>query len=1342
MTNKNNYHIGLDIGTASIGYAVMDDDFNLIRRKGRTFAGVYLFKEGETAKERREFRSSRRRRKRTKRRLKLLREIFEPHVKEIDPTFFKRLDESYVSPYDKNKKRGFKHDFLCLGKKYYKSYPTIFHLRYKLINEKKKFDIRLIFLALNSILKNRGNFLNSTPIDNFQTGKIELKKSFEIIEKAYAQMFPNIEFQVDCKDEKEAEAILLNKSMARSERKKALRRIVSFTDKKIGDEFCKLIVGNKGSISKFLAMEDSVKLEVNLSSEKDNEKLEVLRKDLSSIQANILDEMLKLYAKVSLSRILPDGKSFSEVMVERYDLHRKNLAKYKAFAHCQKKDIRAKLREKYDKYISREYIEEEFIKEVNKILKKLDQKDDSVQEMIKVFSTDNVMPKQRTIENSLIPRQIHQLELREIIERQSKYYPWLLDKDPNNKVSKIEQLFEFRIPYYIGPLITSKTQKATSEAEFAWMKRKPGYDNVEITPWNFEQVVDKIASEEEFIKRLTVKDTYLYGHNVLPAHSFIYERYKVLNELNSVRINGRKIPIELKQQLFEDLFKKYKVVTRKILINELLLLGKVNPEITGLSDPEKFNNGLTSYIDLKNILGDKVERADCQSDLEDIILWSTIFEDKDNFRLKLDEITWLNNRERDQISNIRYTGWGRLSRYLLTEVKGKYGDSILDLMWQTNSNFMEIQSQKVFQQQIYAENMRFLQKQGKGRKSIEKVIDGYNTSPANKKAIKNVIRLVRDLQRQMGGEAPKTIAIEFARGEQKRGSRKDPRITKIQKIYKKISKELTKEYNIAALDEEIKGEKELNDKLYLYFMQLGHDMYTGKKINIDELHNFDIDHIIPQSFVKDDSLDNRVLVHKDTNIRKLDTFLTDPENREILWGKKQVELRVTLKQAGLLSERKLKNMFTNAKQMDKFQKQGFIKRQLVETRQIVKLVAAILNDEYIDKGTDIIEVRANLVSSMRHLKDRKFIKNRLVNDYHHVFDAYLTVITAQYLYRKYPKLRPYFVYGDYKYDEKQLLKVKSFNFLSQLENIGTEEIMDESGEVITTRTHILNNMERLYHSKYLLTVREVRYKEQGKMFNQTIDSKGSIAIKKGRDTIAIKKGRDTRLYGGYKSSKEAFMSIVRVKNSYRFKGIPLRFVKRVQAAKKLGIVNLKEEIANILNGIDGTNLTAKNIIAPRVPMGQLVIDKNDKFRISTSREKHNAKQLILSDESLETLSACSSKENIGLEMDNKIIDVFDEIVNQMDKYFTIFADKKGLNKLNAKRDKFIRLKPTEKVESLKLVLKALHEGGSSVSVLGISEFGRLRNKNGIPLSENAQLVYQSMSGISERRVKITLLDSK
>ena len=45
-------------------------------------------------------------------------------------------------------------------------------------------------------------------------------------------------------------------------------------------------------------------------------------------------------------------------------------------------------------------------------------------------------------------------------------------------------------------------------------------------------------------------------------------------------------------------------------------------------------------------------------------------------------------------------------------------------------------------------------------------------------------------------------------------------------------------------------------------------MYTGKPISIDEIYNrniYDIDHIFPRSKIKDDSLDNRVLVLKTAN---------------------------------------------------------------------------------------------------------------------------------------------------------------------------------------------------------------------------------------------------------------------------------------------------------------------------------------------------------------------------------------------------------------------------------------------------------------------------------------------
>lgn len=36
-------------------------------------------------------------------------------------------------------------------------------------------------------------------------------------------------------------------------------------------------------------------------------------------------------------------------------------------------------------------------------------------------------------------------------------------------------------------------------------------------------------------------------------------------------------------------------------------------------------------------------------------------------------------------------------------------------------------------------------------------------------------------------------------------------------------------------------------------------MYTGDELDIDHLSDYDIDHIIPQAFIKDDSIDNRVL---------------------------------------------------------------------------------------------------------------------------------------------------------------------------------------------------------------------------------------------------------------------------------------------------------------------------------------------------------------------------------------------------------------------------------------------------------------------------------------------------
>ena len=55
-----------------------------------------------------------------------------------------------------------------------------------------------------------------------------------------------------------------------------------------------------------------------------------------------------------------------------------------------------------------------------------------------------------------------------------------------------------------------------------------------------------------------------------------------------------------------------------------------------------------------------------------------------------------------------------------------------------------------------------------------------------------------------------------------------------QRLPKKVYKEL-KQYE-KRLDEE---------KVYLYFMQNGKSLYTGKELNLNEPENLEIDHIIP-----------------------------------------------------------------------------------------------------------------------------------------------------------------------------------------------------------------------------------------------------------------------------------------------------------------------------------------------------------------------------------------------------------------------------------------------------------------------------------------------------------------
>lgn len=1337
MEDMERYHIGLDIGTSSIGWAVIGDDFKIKRKKGKNLIGVRLFKEGDTAAERRSFRTQRRRLNRRKWRLKLLEEIFDPYMAEVDEYFFARLKESNLSPKDSNKKYLGSLLFPDISdSNFYDKYPTIYHLRRDLMEKDKKFDLREIYLAIHHIVKYRGNFLEKVPAKNYKNSGASIGFLLEEVNSLYKDIIGDESVAIlNSGKFEDVEKIILDEETRNLDKQKSVGKLLVEDKKKknIVTAFSKAILGYKFNIEDLLLIESDEKNKLTFNDENIDDIFNELSHSLDDNQMDLLTKTREIYFKFKLNMIVPTGYTLSESMIEKYEMHKAHLKMYKEFINTLNAKDRKILKNAYSDYINNEKAkaanaQENFYKTIKKTIK--DNNSDTAKKIIGLIDEGNFMPKQRTGENGVIPHQLHQIELDRIIENQAKYYPWLAEENPvekNRKFAKykLDELVTFRVPYYVGPLVDkTESNKNEKETKFAWMVRKA---KGTITPWNFENLVDRTESANRFIKRMTSKDTYIIGEDVLPASSLLYEKFKVLNELNNIKVNKKKLDVEQKQHVYLDLFTTRKNVTKDNLATSL----NCDVEsITGLSDNEKFNSSLSSYIDLKAILGNAVDDCNKNKDLEKIIEYSTIFEDGNIYKEKLSEISWLTDEQIEKLSNIHFKGWGRLSKKLLTQITNENGERIIDALWNTSNNFIQIISDESIQAKLAEINGEYADKS-----NLEDILDEAYTSPQNKKAIRQVMKVVEDIEKAMKCK-PTSIAIEFTR---RKGKSKltNTRYKKISETYEKITDELISEYELGKLQSKLDSKaNNMRDIYYLYFMQLGRDMYTGEKINIDELHQYyDIDHIFPRSFIKDNSLNNRVLTRKEiNNNEKADRTAAD------LYAVKMGDFWRKLRKQGLITEKKYKNLLTRTDSIDKYTKQSFIKRQLVETSQVVKMAANILQDKY--SNTKIIEVRARLNSDLR--KEYELIKNREVNDYHHAIDGYLTIFIGQYLYKTYPKLRSYFVYDDFKkLDSNYLKHMDKFNFIWKLEDKKAEDVYDNvNNEFILNIPKMKDYIQKIYNYKYMLISKEVTT-ESGAFYKETKYKAG------GMNLIPIKQNKPINIYGGYKEKRNSYMMLVKIKKKketiYKIVGIPRLL------SDELDRLNTMSEKQLLLETIARTSLskTEQNfkIILDKIYYGQLVIDGNQKYTLGSVIYKHNAMQLHLSKQALEILAVGKTKSREV--KDEELIAVYEEILLVVNKYFELYDISKFRQKLNDGLEIFKELpiyniyennkiKKIGKFEVLNRILIGLHANAAraDLSVLGFKDLGKLQVNGGIKLSPDAKLIYQSPTGIFSRAVRV------
>ena len=131
------YFLGLDLGTGSVGWCVTDTDYHILKGNRKPAIGSVLFSTAETAKGRRLVRCARRRLKRQQERIRCLQELFAEEIGKVDAGFFHRLSESPYVREDKRNADGSSPelpyalfvDREYTDKEYHRQYPTIYHLR-------------------------------------------------------------------------------------------------------------------------------------------------------------------------------------------------------------------------------------------------------------------------------------------------------------------------------------------------------------------------------------------------------------------------------------------------------------------------------------------------------------------------------------------------------------------------------------------------------------------------------------------------------------------------------------------------------------------------------------------------------------------------------------------------------------------------------------------------------------------------------------------------------------------------------------------------------------------------------------------------------------------------------------------------------------------------------------------------------------------------------------------------------------------------------------------------------------------------------------------------------------
>lgn len=1234
---KKGITLGLDMGTNSLGWAVVDNSTNdLVSYHGHPMWGVRMFSESSSAEDRRKKRGARRRYQRRRQRILLLREIFQKEICDKDPYFFYRMDQAfYVSDDRTDEGKGYLLENQKATKDFYNKYPTIWHLRYDLVTNKEKKDIRLVYLAIHHILKYRGNFLHEGDIELSAKPKDELNMFISCISSTYEGGFEREEDDDNANWEKyfaveqinndkfiDSLISIIDKYLDRSNK---ITEVVDPSKKRyelFADELIRLVGEPKNILTELLPdalFKGTIDLSKNrIYKEIYKNQIDLDKKDLKIIfnsddfenKISNLSSKLKeisplieglIYLKSIYNNYyfkdFMEGSSFlSEAFKKKYNENKKDLKSLKSYYDKYLSDKKNsmfrdnKVNNNFVNYIGhyspneknpdgKSWSEGEIIKiekkksdyfdflntlkkDLNSFLENHPEAQKEADYFLKKIEDNTLLQRLNNASNSVIPMQFNKKELDAIINNQKEYYP---DLFTDNNISHIEQIFSFKREYFIGPIDFDKNNKS----KFSWVVQKETALNKKqkIYPWNFYYVVDKKETQKNFIQRMLNHCTYLKGENdyCIPSSSISYQAFVCLQYVNKLRdSNNNLISVDAKQQLFKDLFLSNKTVTAKG-IKEWMYQHKLG----NTASIPTCNCNMSTYISFKNLNKYKKYeflRLEQIKEIDEIVKLMMIFSDKETRDDILKNDYHFGDEDIKQIKGFSYKNWGRLSDRFLNGIKIEYNDeesnehreynSLNNVLWFTNFNLNEIlfNSKFNFHDEIekYNENkyIDFKESDDFLKNWMEKNVC---VSPIWTRSFVQTYKLIKEVNELLKEEGKEIsyYSVECTRENKsdKKGKETCSRYDRLLNIFK--DKDFNKEardqgVNVSTLIKSLQENKDSinnSDHFLLYFQQLGKDMYTLEPItDLDEIgtnKSYDIDHIYPQSILKDDSISNRVLTKSTINRDfKKNKFLSDP-NCGLKLPQEAFSFYKFLFDNSLISRTKYNRLTEKEINVDSLE--SFINRQKVATDQSTKAIIELLKfletNKYCERNNEmsrdearkeaekhIIYSKAGIVSDFR--KKYQIYKSRIANNYHHAHDAYLNAVLGKTLKEYYDDKKIY-LFGD---ELKKRIQndgeytINPDNILSKRvrESKDHHTIWGGIKEIDFIKNNIQNNFD----------IRETMYTYYG----NTLIGQETVEGKKGQGKETIKSltpngnKMDLKKYGGYKQASYPFFYLIEKNN--------------------------------------------------------------------------------------------------------------------------------------------------------------------------------------------------------------------